>query len=235
MYLHGTKADLAVGDPGAGSRIELRERPADELRRLQRHSDAAVWGAELAGEEDPGRIYIVEPTGTFEDDPNLTDKKFPGNPTRSFRSPEPLRVVGELVDWVGIRPRSSGPCEPHSLRCSRTDRRRSRTKSRTVDSQSLRASCGVRTHLEAGPSLPRVPVLAPRKRIRYALIRASSHARTPSSWVIPQHSTRRARAEDERRVRSQVPRQAPGTGPPAPCARRPSFRRRSSGRSFRTS
>jgi len=66
--------------------------------------DAAVWGAELASGEGRGRIYIVEPTGEFEDDPNLTDKKFPGNPTRSFRSREPLRVVGELVDWVGHSP-----------------------------------------------------------------------------------------------------------------------------------
>ena len=63
--------------------------------------DAAVWGAELASGEGRGRIYMVEPIGAFEDDPNLTDKKFPGNPTQSFRSREPLRVVGELVDWVG--------------------------------------------------------------------------------------------------------------------------------------
>ena len=66
--------------------------------------DAAVWGAELAGGEDRRRIYIVEPTGDFEDDPNLTDKKFPGNPTRSFRSREPLRVVSELLDWAGHSP-----------------------------------------------------------------------------------------------------------------------------------
>ena len=66
--------------------------------------DAAVWGAELAGGEGRGHIYTVEPTGAFEDDPNLTDKKFPGNPTQSFRSREPLRVVGELVDWVGHPP-----------------------------------------------------------------------------------------------------------------------------------
>src|SRR5262245_38626584 len=66
--------------------------------------DAAVWGAELAGGEGRGRIYIVEPTGEFEDDPNLTDKKYPGNPTHSFRSREPLRVIGELDDWVGHPP-----------------------------------------------------------------------------------------------------------------------------------
>ena len=66
--------------------------------------DAATWGAELATGDGPGRIYLVEPTGGFEDDPNLTDKKFPGNPTHSFRSTEPLRVVGEIVDWVGHAP-----------------------------------------------------------------------------------------------------------------------------------
>lgn len=63
--------------------------------------DAAAWGAELASGEGRGRIYLVEPTGPFEDDPNVTDKKFPGNPTQSFRSSAPLRVVGELADWVG--------------------------------------------------------------------------------------------------------------------------------------
>jgi rifampin ADP-ribosylating transferase len=66
--------------------------------------DAATWAAQLATGEGRGRIYIVEPTGELEDDPNLTDKKFPGNPTQSFRSREPLRVVGELAEWVGHSP-----------------------------------------------------------------------------------------------------------------------------------
>lgn len=66
--------------------------------------EAAIWGAELAQGNGPGRIYIVEPTGEFVDDPNLTDKKFPGNPTRSYRSREPLRVVGEVIGWVGHPP-----------------------------------------------------------------------------------------------------------------------------------
>ena len=66
--------------------------------------DAAVWGAELAAGEGRGRVYVVEPLGPFEDDPNVTNKRFPGNPTQSFRSREPLRVVGELVDWVGHSP-----------------------------------------------------------------------------------------------------------------------------------
>ena len=66
--------------------------------------DAATWGAELALGEGPGRIYIVEPTGPIMDDPNLTDKKYPGNPTKSYRSREPLRVTGEVTDWQGHSP-----------------------------------------------------------------------------------------------------------------------------------
>ena len=66
--------------------------------------DAATWGAELAAGKGRGRIYIVEPMGTLEDDPNVTDKKFPGNPTRSYRTAEPVKVVGELLDWVGHSP-----------------------------------------------------------------------------------------------------------------------------------
>ena len=66
--------------------------------------DAATWGAELAIGQGRGRIYVVEPTGTLEDDPNLTDKKFPGNPTRSYRTLKPVKVVAEFVDWVGHSP-----------------------------------------------------------------------------------------------------------------------------------
>src|SRR3954465_9091435 len=105
VYLHGTKADLAVGDllvPGRESNFEAGR--VMNYVYFTATLDAAVWGAELAGGDGPGRIYIVEPTGEFEDDPNVTDKKFPGNPTRSFRSREPLRVVGELVGWVGHSP-----------------------------------------------------------------------------------------------------------------------------------
>ena len=105
VYLHGTKAELAVGDllvPGRESNFE-RGRMMNYVY-FSATLDAAVWGAEIASGEDRGRIYIVEPTGAFEDDPNLTDKKFPGNPTQSFRSREPLLVVGELVDWVGHSP-----------------------------------------------------------------------------------------------------------------------------------
>ena len=105
VYLHGTKAELTVGEllvPGRNSNFEDG--------RVMNHVyftatlDAATWGAELASGEGRGRIYLVEPTGAFEDDPNVTNKRFPGNPTQSFRTREPLRVVGELVDWVGHSP-----------------------------------------------------------------------------------------------------------------------------------
>ena len=105
VYLHGTKGDLAVGDLLVSGRESNFE--AGRVMNYVYFSatlDAAVWGAELASGEGRGRIYIGEPTGEFEDDPNLTYKKFPGNPTQSFRSSEPLRVVGELVDWVGHSP-----------------------------------------------------------------------------------------------------------------------------------
>lgn len=66
--------------------------------------DAAIWGAELASGEGEQRIYVVEPTGEFEDDPNVTDKKFPGNPTKSYRTQSPLKIVGEVVGWKGHSP-----------------------------------------------------------------------------------------------------------------------------------
>ncbi len=104
-YLHGTKADLEVGDllvAGRGSNFQKGR--ITNYVYVTLTLDAATWGAELAAGEGRGRIYIVEPTGTLEDDPNVTDKKFPGNPTRSYRTREPVRVVGELVDWVGHPP-----------------------------------------------------------------------------------------------------------------------------------
>lgn len=104
-YLHGTKADLKPGDLiEAGRASNYGERSAAVFVYLTGTLDAATWGAELAVGEGRGRIYVVEPTGPIEDDPNLTDKKFPGNPTRSFRTKAPLRVTGELVDWVGHAP-----------------------------------------------------------------------------------------------------------------------------------
>jgi len=105
VYLHGTKADLAIGDllvPGRESNFESGR--VMNYVYFTATLDAAVWGAELAAGEGAGHIYLVEPQGELEDDPNVTDKRFPGNPTQSFRSREPLRVVGELVDWVGHSP-----------------------------------------------------------------------------------------------------------------------------------
>jgi rifampin ADP-ribosylating transferase len=104
-FYHGTKADLRPEDllePAYNS--NYGERRKANYVYLTATLDAAIWGAELAVGEGPGRIYRVEPTGPFEDDPNLTDKKFPGNPTKSYRSRDPLRVVGEVVDWQGHSP-----------------------------------------------------------------------------------------------------------------------------------
>jgi rifampin ADP-ribosylating transferase len=105
VFLHGTKADLAVGDllvPGRESNFE-QGRVMNYIY-FTATLDAATWGAELAAGEGRGRIYLIEPIGAFEDDPNVTDKKLPGNPTQSFRSLEPIRVVGEVTDWVGHGP-----------------------------------------------------------------------------------------------------------------------------------
>nr|WP_051030727.1 NAD(+)--rifampin ADP-ribosyltransferase [Geitlerinema sp. PCC 7407] len=102
QFYHGTKADLRPGDliePGYSSNYGKRKKAAYVY--LTATLDAATWGAELALGEGPGRIYTVEPTGPIEDDPNLTDKKYPGNPTKSYRSRDPLRVTGEVTDWKG--------------------------------------------------------------------------------------------------------------------------------------
>ena len=104
-FYHGTKSDLQPGDliePGYSSNYGKRKKAA--FVYLTATLDAATWGAELAVGEGPGRIYVVEPTGPIEDDPNLTDKKFPGNPTKSYRSRDPLRVMGEINDWQGHSP-----------------------------------------------------------------------------------------------------------------------------------
>ncbi len=104
-HLHGTKADLKPGDLiEAGRSSNYGERKNAAFVYLTGTLDAATWGAELAIGDGPGRIYIVALTGPIEDDPNLTDKKFPGNPTRSFRTRAPLRVLGEITDWKGHAP-----------------------------------------------------------------------------------------------------------------------------------
>lgn len=105
-HYHGTRADLRLGDlikPGHAANFGDAGRTANHVY-FARTLDAAIWGAELAIGDGPGRIYIVEPTGPIEDDPNLTDKKFRGNPTKSFRSREPLRIVGEIKNWQGHSP-----------------------------------------------------------------------------------------------------------------------------------
>ena len=114
-FFHGTRAAFEVGDdlvPGHRSHF----RPGRALRHVYftTRVETAVWGAELAAALDPGvgdglvaprgRIYLVAPQGPFEDDPNVTDKKFPGNPTESYRTTHPLRVVGELDTWEGHSP-----------------------------------------------------------------------------------------------------------------------------------
>ena len=108
-FFHGTKSALEIGDelvPGRGSNFQEG--------RISNHIyftalvDTAAWGAELAtalaGSSERGRIYVVEPLGPFEDDPNVTNKRFPGNPTQSYRTRQALRVVGEVHDWVGHDP-----------------------------------------------------------------------------------------------------------------------------------
>ena len=101
-YFHGTKAEFKIGDlitPGYNSNYGQRKNA--KYIFLSSTLDAAIWGAELAAGDNRERIYLVEPTGEIEDDPDLTDKKFPGNPTKSYRSTEPFKVVGEVTVWQG--------------------------------------------------------------------------------------------------------------------------------------
>lgn len=104
-FYHGTRTDLRPGDllaPGYSSNYGARK--AASWIYFSATLDAAIWGCELAQGEGGQRIYIVEPTGAFVDDPNLTDKKFPGNPTKSYRSQSPLRIIGEVTQWEGHSP-----------------------------------------------------------------------------------------------------------------------------------
>jgi hypothetical protein len=104
-FFHGTKVDLKIGDSieiGFSSNYGKKEKT--KYIYLTATLDAAIWGAELALGEGRERIYLVEPTGPIEDDPNLTDMKFPGNPTMSYRSLHPFRVVGEITIWQGHSP-----------------------------------------------------------------------------------------------------------------------------------
>jgi hypothetical protein len=102
QFYHGTRADLKPGDLiAAGYSSNYGARKQASWVYLTGTLDAAIWGAELAAGDGRERVYIVEPTGSIVDDPNLTDKKFPGNPTQSYRSRDSLRVTGEVTEWQG--------------------------------------------------------------------------------------------------------------------------------------
>jgi rifampin ADP-ribosylating transferase len=104
-FFHGTKADLSVGDLlTAGFRSNYRPDVVMNHVYFTALRDGAGLAAQLAPGDGAPRVYVVEPTGPFEDDPNVTDKKFPGNPTRSYRTKEPLRVAGEVTDWTRQTP-----------------------------------------------------------------------------------------------------------------------------------
>lgn len=116
-YYHGTRADFKTGDligPGYLTNYGTG-RKANHVY-FSATLEAATWGAELAQGEERGRIYIVEPTGAFVDDPNLTDRKFPGNPTKSYRSKHPLRVLGEMTGWTGHSPEQLKVMHDHLAR-----------------------------------------------------------------------------------------------------------------------
>lgn len=105
IYYHGTKANLKTGDLiEVGFVSNYGSKRKSKYIYLSETLDAATWGAELAYGDGKERIYIVEPTGAIEDDPNVTDKKFPGNPTKSYRSQHPFKVVGEVKDWQSHSP-----------------------------------------------------------------------------------------------------------------------------------
>ncbi|MER6621897.1 NAD(+)--rifampin ADP-ribosyltransferase [Streptomyces sp. NPDC000931] len=104
-FFHGTKAELQVGDHlTAGFRSNYRPGIVMNHIYFTALRDGAGLAAELAAGDGVPHVYVVEPTGEFENDPNVTDKKFPGNPTRSYRSREPLRIVGEVTDWTRQTP-----------------------------------------------------------------------------------------------------------------------------------
>jgi hypothetical protein len=108
-FFHGTKADLQVGDLlTAGFRSNYRPEVVMNHVYFTAVANGAGLAAELAVGDGEPRVYAVEPTGAFENDPNVTDKKFPGNPTRSYRSTDPLRVVGEVTDWTRLTPEALG-------------------------------------------------------------------------------------------------------------------------------
>ncbi len=117
ILYHGTRADLRVGEliaPGYTSNYGAGK--AASWVYLTGTLDAAIWGCELAAGAGRERIYIVAPTGPVFDDPNLTDQKFAGNPTKSYRSRDPLRVVGEVAQWEGHPPKRLKDMQEHLAR-----------------------------------------------------------------------------------------------------------------------
>ena len=107
-FFHGTKVALGIGDElVVGHRSNFQDRTLHHVY-FSGLVETAVWGAELStaltGSTERGHIYMVEPLGSFEDDPNVTNKRFPGNPTQSYRTRHPVRVVGELEEWEGHDP-----------------------------------------------------------------------------------------------------------------------------------
>ena len=98
-FFHGTKAELKIGDLLEPLHLSNYQDKKSNYIYFTATLDAAKWGAELAKSKSKERIYIVEPLGDFENDPNLTDKRFPGNPTRSYRSQSPLKIIAELSSW----------------------------------------------------------------------------------------------------------------------------------------
>lgn len=103
-FFHGTKANLKTGDFLTKGFLSNYADRAAKYVYFAGTLDAAIWGAELASGDGEQRIYVVEPTGEFEDDPNVTDQKFAGNPTKSYRTQSPLKIVGEVVGWNGHSP-----------------------------------------------------------------------------------------------------------------------------------
>ena len=98
-FFHGTKAELKIGDLLEAQNLSNYQDKKSNYIYFTATLEAAKWGAELAAGDGKERIYLVEPEGDFENDPNLTDKRFPGNPTRSYRSHSPLKIVAELGAW----------------------------------------------------------------------------------------------------------------------------------------
>ncbi|MED1863843.1 NAD(+)--rifampin ADP-ribosyltransferase [Fictibacillus nanhaiensis] len=98
-FFHGTKAELKIGDLLEPLYLSNYQDKKSNYIYFTATLDAAKWGAELARSQSKERIYIVEPLGEFENDPNVTDKRFPGNPTRSYRSKSPLKIIAELKSW----------------------------------------------------------------------------------------------------------------------------------------